>query len=139
MESKLKYLELIQNIITRMANNSFKLREWTVLLATAGFAFAVKEPKFSQLFVIVMPILAFWWLDAYYLQQERLYRALYNKAVKMEEKNIDFSLKATKENFPDKSNEYLRVLSSKTEVGFYAPLLFTFIIAFCIMIFIEKG
>lgn len=139
MEAKLKYLEFIQNIITRMADNSFKLKGWTVAIATAACAFAANNPRFSHLILIIVPIIAFHWLDSYYLQQERLYRDLYTKAETMSEKEIDFSLKATRKDFPDESNDYFRVLSSKTEVGFYAPILFAFLIAFSIMLLTKNG
>lgn len=35
MEEKLKHLELIQNIITRMANNSFLLKGWSITIIVA--------------------------------------------------------------------------------------------------------
>ena len=36
MENKIKYLEMIQSVINRMANNSFCLKGWTVTLVS-GF------------------------------------------------------------------------------------------------------
>lgn len=40
----------------------------------------------------------------------------------MEEKDIDFSLKATTEESGDKTNSYCNCLVSLTEIGFYLPL-----------------
>lgn len=90
-EHKLKHLEFIQTIIARMANNSFLIKGWSVTIAAAFFALAAKDS--DQIFSVlaIFPILVFWYLDAYYLRQERLFRHLYNKV--RTEKDIEpFSL-----------------------------------------------
>jgi hypothetical protein len=78
-ETKGKHLELIQNVVARMANNSFLLKGWTVTLVAALFALSARDsnPIFSIL--ALFPALAFWGLDAFYLRQERLYRRLYEE------------------------------------------------------------
>lgn len=43
MEQKMKHLELIQEVIKRMANNSFLLKGWTVTLVTGILALASKD------------------------------------------------------------------------------------------------
>ena len=48
MEMKLKHLEFIQGIITRMANNSFMLKGWAVTLVAGIFALSSKDS--DQLF-----------------------------------------------------------------------------------------
>lgn len=122
MENKLKYLELIQSVINRMASNSFMLKGWAVTLVVGIFALAGKDTDKLYFLVAYIPVIAFWGLDAYYLLQERLYRALYDKIRKMEEKDIDFSLKATTETFGNKANCYWDCVVSLTEIGFYLPL-----------------
>ena len=42
MEKKLKHLEFIQEIINRMARNSFMLKGWTVILVGAIVAFIAR-------------------------------------------------------------------------------------------------
>jgi len=37
MEKKLKHLEMLQGVINRMANNSFLLKGWSVVLISALF------------------------------------------------------------------------------------------------------
>ena len=69
-----------------------------------------------------MPVIVFWGLDAYYLLQERLYRSLYDKVRQTEKDNIDFSLKATTEEFGGNKNCYCSCLLSTTELWFYLPL-----------------
>lgn len=113
---------MIQGIINRMTSNSFKLKGWAVTLVAGIFALASKDTDKFYFLIAYIPILIFWGLDSYYLQQERLYRSLYEKVRKMEEKDIDFSLKATTEEFNSNKNCYFYNLFSKTELWFYLPL-----------------
>ena len=122
MEKKLKHLELVQGVITRMAGNSFMLKGWAVTLAAAIFALSAKDAEKSYFIVAYIPIIVFWLLDSYYLQQERLYRSLYDKVRETDESRIDFSLKAAYNDFPQKTNTFSSCAFSKTEIGFYLPL-----------------
>lgn len=122
MEKKIKHLELIQGVITRMTNNSFMLKGWAVTLIAGIFALAVKEIGNLYLWVAYIPIIAFWFLDSYYLLQERLYRSLYKKVCQTGEDNVDFSLSATMAEFGNKKNCFFNCLVSAIEAGFYAPL-----------------
>jgi hypothetical protein len=76
-EDKRKHLDLLQSAITRMAANSFLLKGWCVTLATALFGFSAKEGAPRLALLALLPILAFWGLDAYYLGLERKFRNLY--------------------------------------------------------------
>lgn len=122
MENKRKHLELVQGVINRMASNSFMLKGWAVTLVAGIFALAGKDTDKLYFLVAYVPIIVFWGLDAYYLLQENLYRSLYDKVRETQEDNIDFSLKATTEEFNSNKNCYCSCLFSKTEVGFYLPL-----------------
>jgi hypothetical protein len=80
-----KHLEFIQGIISRLAGNSFQMKGWNVALATAAVGFAAAKDSRPTLAVLaVVPALAFWFLDAYYLALESLYRDLYKKAIAAE-------------------------------------------------------
>lgn len=122
MDKKHKHLELVQGVINRMASNSFMLKGWAVTLVAGIFALAGKDADKLYFLVAYVPVLVFWGLDAYYLLQERLYRSLYEKVRKTEEDDIDFSLKATTEEFYSNKNCYCSCLLSKTELWFYLPL-----------------
>lgn len=74
----MKHLEFIQNIVDRMASHSFLLKGWTITLVAALFALAAKDSDISFAVLALFPALSFWGLDAYYLQQERLFRRLYS-------------------------------------------------------------
>ena len=97
MEKKLKHLEFIQKTIERMATNTFLLKGWSLTLTTALIAVSVKEQNIKFLFISILPIFVFWFLDSYYLKQEKMFRRLYDEVRIKEEKNIDFSLKTNGE------------------------------------------
>jgi len=92
MEKKLKHLEMLQAIIQRMATNSFTLKGWNVVLVSAIFALAGGAAKSHPVFLAYLPAVAFWFLDGYFLQQERLFRKLYDKVCETSENEIDFSM-----------------------------------------------
>lgn len=122
MEKKIKHLELIQKIIDRMASNSFKLKGWAVTLVAGIFALASKDADKMYFLIAYVPILVFWGLDAYYLLQERLFRSLYNKTCRLDEKEIDFKMDTSLPDFKSGKNNYCDCLISITELWFYLPL-----------------
>ena len=128
MEKKLKHLEMIQNIINRMANNSFLLKGWSVTLVAGIFALSNKEADKIYFLVAYIPVLVFWGLDSYYLFQERLYRSLFDKIRGEDENAIDFSLKASLSDFSSEKNGYWNCVCSKTELWFYLPLALTILL-----------
>jgi len=73
-----KHLELLQGVINRLSNNSFLLKGWSVTLVAGLMSLAAKGTERRFAIVAYLPIVAFWLLDAYYLRQERLFRALYD-------------------------------------------------------------
>lgn len=122
MENRIKHLELIQGIITRMAGNSFMLKGWAVTLVSGIFVLASKDTDKLYFLVAYLPVLIFWGLDSYYLLQERLYRSLYEKVRKIDDENVDFSLKASANEFKSEKNCLLSCIVSATELWFYLPL-----------------
>lgn len=79
---RVAHLQMAQGVISRMGQNAFNAKTWSVTVAAAVFALSPdgKHPCASTWLVLV-PLGAFWWLDAYYLRQERLFRALYDAVV----------------------------------------------------------
>lgn len=134
MEKKMKHMEMIQAIITRMASNSFALKGWAVTLVAALFALASKDANPIYYLITYIPILVFWGLDAYYLSQERKFRWLYNKVRKMAEDQIDFNMSTAikpedLEGMSEEEKEDLlnsltvfACFRSITIYGFYLPL-----------------
>lgn len=77
-QEKIKHLEFIQNIINRMNSNSFQIKGWMITIVSALLALYAGNGNEAFVFVAIVPTLLFWYLDAYYLQQERKFRELYN-------------------------------------------------------------
>ena len=72
------HLAMIQGVVTRLGQNSFLLKGWSVLLVSALLALGAASSEKVILVVAFLPVLAFWGLDGYFLWQERLFRALYD-------------------------------------------------------------
>jgi hypothetical protein len=72
-----KHLDYVQSIISRRANNSFVMKGWalTVTLALLGFASTRSDAMLALL--ATMAVAAFWFLDAYFLRQERAFRLMF--------------------------------------------------------------
>lgn len=121
-DEKMKHLEMIQNIITRMANNSFLLKGWVVTLLAGIFALSWNQDGFLHYLLVYIPVFMFWFLDAYYLKQERLYRGLYDQVRQTSNTSISFSMVPPLIS-TNNSYSYMNVLFSKTEAGFYIPLM----------------
>lgn len=112
---------MVQEIVTRMARNSFSLKGWVVTIITGVFVLAAKEATVSYFLLSYIPIVLFWFLDAYYLSMERRYRHLYNKVRIQDVDELTFDLT------PPKADEATKTLFwqsflSRTELGLYLPL-----------------
>ena len=88
-DGKLKHLEFIQNVITRMNTNSFQIKGWTITIVSATLAIYASTKNECFILLGVFPSLIFWFLDAYYLTQERKFRGLYNDVAGVSEKPFD--------------------------------------------------
>lgn len=88
-----EHLKLIQNVIDRMARNSFWLRGWNATLAAAWLAFVARVgvAEAPPWFLIPWPFALIFLLDGYYLWQERLFRRLYDRVRQRETTNFAMS------------------------------------------------
>ncbi|WRF60590.1 hypothetical protein FNE50_07015 [Helicobacter pylori] len=71
-------LKILQGVINRMAQNSLECKKWTLALAVG--VLSLKIEAISNLYglcVLGVLLLCFWFLDAYYLMQERSFREQY--------------------------------------------------------------
>ena len=120
-ENKKCHLSMIQQVITRMGNNSFALKGWSVGMMIAIYAFAGQNSH-KAVVVTLIPLIVFWFLDSYYLTLERKFRALYNDVRLRKEDEIDFDM-----NFDNivvsmkdlKKYGFVNVFISKTVLPFY--------------------
>ena len=81
-EVLLKEIDLIQSCINRMAQNSFLVKGWTISLIAVILALLPEKIDIKILCAIgLVATLCFWFLDAFYLKMERLYRWKYEWVV----------------------------------------------------------
>jgi hypothetical protein len=126
MEAKLKHLEMLQNIIARMANNSFFIKGWCITLVSALLALGSQTTNIKLIFITLLPLIMFWLLDAYFLWKERLYRSLYVAISITSEDSINFSMDTSQ--FAKKTDTWARVAISGTVILFYGTIFFAIII-----------
>jgi hypothetical protein len=77
---RLKHVEFIQAAIIRLGNNSFLIKGWALTLAAGFLALSSSRMSWEVAASGVVPLLCFWFLDGYFLRQERLFRRLYDDA-----------------------------------------------------------
>lgn len=77
-----KHFELIQGVVNRLANNQLVCKGWAITVVAAAAALtSQKDAAWFFTVAAALPPMFFWWLDAYYLQHERKFRALYQDVV----------------------------------------------------------
>jgi len=134
MESqKATYLQMIQNVISRMAENSFKIKGWGIGVMLAIFSFAGTQGDKRCILFTIIPLLVLWGLDAYYLQLERKYRLFYDVKRKSKEESFDMNLNSIKIEMKDASKIcYFKCVFSLTELLFYLTCIITSIVVYLI-------
>ena len=76
-EDARQYLQMLQDTINRMASKSSNCKTWTIMLFTAiaGLFIGTEEMR-KRLWIISIPIVLLYYLDAYYLGLEKGFRDL---------------------------------------------------------------
>lgn len=118
-ELRVKHLEMLQGLITRMAGYgaSFKSYCITVTTAVIGFAFTLHRPAVAA--IALLPVVAFAIADAHYLRVERRFRGLFN-VVRNESWDVVPSFEINLNHAPQEA--FLSAAASWSIVWFYAPL-----------------
>jgi hypothetical protein len=80
-DQEIKHLEMIQKAIDRMGSNSFQMKSWMLVVATALLGSYANTGNKNFVLLAIFPTVIFWFLDAYYLQQERKFRGIYNDVI----------------------------------------------------------
>lgn len=73
-----KHMDYVQAVIARLANNSFLMKGWALTLTSALLGFAAARSDALLAFLALVTSTAFWFLDAYFLRQERAFRILFD-------------------------------------------------------------
>jgi hypothetical protein len=134
--NKLKHLEMIQGVINRMAANSFLIKGWCVTLVGAIIALASKDADRRFIAVAYYPVFMFWLLDGFFLNQEQLYRNLYDAVRLKQEAAIDFSMDAKTVPPPagEKKPTWPRALFSRTLLLFYGVMVGAILLSMLIVL-----
>lgn len=119
---RIKHLEFIQAVIGRLAGNSFLAKGWAMTVATAIYGFAASRLSPAIAAIGMVPVAAFWLLDAYFLRHERLYRFLYDDVRQPDADVVPFSMDTRPYN-GDKWTSWRSVTFSITLAVFYGMLL----------------
>ncbi len=131
MDDKIKHLEFIQSIINRMNANSFFIKGWTVTIASAILAVYASTSNCSFILVAIFPTAIFWFLDTYYLTQERRFRALYDDVAGVTDKPKEIkSFEMRPDFYTEGKYKYCEVFFSPTIIMLYIPLIITLIIIY---------
>ena len=112
-------VKVVQDIIKRMASNSFSVKTWTITLVVATLLF---KGNSNHTFIAFMPLFAFWFLDSYYLQQERLFRKVHNWIVSYRLNNDDKLFDMNPIKFKDDVQSVLRIMFSISTLPFYGGI-----------------
>jgi hypothetical protein len=133
-EYMIREIEMIQDIINRMGLNSFAAKGWAVTLVVGILLF--KGPA-HQALIALIPVLAFWYLDAYFLWQERMYRQAYEWVLKnrleTEEHLFDMNAIRFETSVPSK----IRTMFSITLVLLYGTIAIAIILYYLSLLFLS--
>ena len=145
-----KELDLIQDVIKRMASNSFEVKKWLIGILSAIVVFSREEllgGNIQLIGLLLVPVLCFWYLDAFFLSTEKLYREMYIWVIEYRSQTDKYlyDLNTMSREFPaDKvvdffipKNNVWHVMFSKTLLPFYlVPVVF--IVAYAVMQYLSN-
>lgn len=120
-----KEIDIIQDVIKRMAFNSFMIKGWAITLVVITLLLKGTE---YQIWLAFIPVLVFWFLDAYFLWQERLYRKLYDWVVNNRLKTDEYLLDMNAYRFKDEVQSKFKTMFSITLGWFYGSIAILIII-----------
>lgn len=130
-EKIIAHLQMIQKVLDRFAACSFAVKGFSLVFMLVGLVTLVEiaeDPLF--LLAVEIPVLMMWWLDGFYLRQERLFRKLYDSV--REGANTDYNM-ATGEYMDDLTCKLGSAMGSATLMMFYgAQVLCLTIVALCV-------
>lgn len=123
MDKKIAHLGFIQGVINRMGSNSFMIKGWCISLIVVILALSNDTYKInlSVIFLVAFPLIIFWWLDTFFLRQEKMYRKLYEDVANGDVSSDKFTMDAS--GYSQNIDCYLTVALSKTLFPFYGIII----------------
>jgi len=135
-EYMLKEISIIQDIIKRMGFNSFMIKGWAITLVVV--ALLLKGTEY-QVGIAFIPLLLFWFLDAYFVWQERMYRKLYEWVINNRLKADEYLFDMNAYRFEDEVQSKFRIMFSITLGSFYGSIAILLVIYSVLIFLVQKG
>lgn len=117
-QERMKFLEFIQNTISRMNTNSSQIKTMCITIISALFAVYAASQNKQMILIAFIPLFLCCLLDMYYLWQERKFRDFYTEAIKEQSIIQDFDLSSFK-NYQKGFLSYMKVFFSHSIWLFY--------------------
>ena len=118
-----KEIDLIQGIINRMASNSFLLKGWIISLTAVILALTKDTIVATQISyfnaILLLPVIVFWYLDAFFLHKERCYRKLYDWVITNRSETTEYAYNLNYTRFQKGVDSIFQIMFSKTLWTFY--------------------
>lgn len=118
-----KEIDLIQGVINRMASNSFLLKGWMITIIVAVLALTKDTLVTNDIsylsIILLLPLLVFWYLDAFFLHKEKCYRELYKWVISNRQSSEEFLYSLDYTRFESKIDKIGIIMFSKTLRTFY--------------------
>lgn len=122
-DEKKQHLDFIQSIITRMNANSFQIKIINITIVSALLAVYATNGHVVFVFIGIFPTTIFWFLDAYYLQQERRFRGVYDDVAgvtsSISVKNYEMPI----HKYTNGKYTFFNCFKSKTIIWVYLPII----------------
>jgi hypothetical protein len=126
-----KEIDLIQGVINRMASNSFLLKGWIVSLIAVILALTKDTIVATQLsyfsLILLLPVIVFWYLDAFFLHKERCYIKLYEWVIKNRQTSLDNTYSLNYKKYEKDVDSIFKIMFSTTLRLFYGFIVFVLI------------
>lgn len=140
-----KEIDLIQNCVTRMSQNSFMVKGWLITLISVVLALLPEKFNVQILCIVgIIAVLCFWFLDAFFLKTEKLYIMKYEWIIKNRKSSNEYIFdldpynsnmwlpqkdKKGKNQLP-KAPSLLTMMFTKTLLLLYVPLIILTLLVF---------
>lgn len=126
-EGKKLALGFIQDIISRLSQKSFLVKGWSLsIIAVLGIMLDKNKFYESLALIICISIIVFWFLNAFYLHTERLYRILYSQKISLNDDDktmLSLDLSKLKKDTSIKKKGIINAFFSRTVWTFHLTTL----------------
>ena len=135
-DNQVKHLEFIQSNIARMNQCSFQMKGWMLTIVSALLALYAGSINAETgnginmfIYIAIAPTLIFWFLDSFYLQQERKFRGIYNDLINPEKQGQIKPFEMSLNKYDGCKYCFFHIMWSTTEFLLYVPIIVGLVVA----------